>query len=247
MKVDAALYRNSGMFFALVLLCAVLAFWPSYFARLAEQPDARFHAHGVVMILWLALLVAQGVLIRANYRALHKRLGLSSYLLAPALILVTASFVHYRIGPVPPALTRLPDGALYFLALTLNSLVAFALLYGLAIYHRREPLVHARYMVCTVFPLFTPITDRLIGANAPGIVGLVPRIAGAPVLPVVGFILADVLLIGLVAWDWTANRRRDVFPIALGIVAAYHVSVLTFHEVPFWQDFGRWFLRLPLS
>ena len=144
-------------------------------------------------------------------------------------------------------LTRLPDNVLYFLALTLNSLIAFALLYGLAIYHRREPLVHARYMVATVFPLFTPVTDRLIGAHAPAIVELVPRIAGAPVLPVAGFVLAHAMLVGLAVWDWAANRRLDVFPVALAIVAAYHVSVLTFHEVPFWQDFGLWFLRLPLS
>jgi len=247
MKLDAALYRNSGTFFALFLLFALLAFWPSYFTRLAAQPDARFHMHGIVMTGWLALLVAQGVLIRANFRTLHKVLGLTSYLVAAALVITTVTFVHYRIGPVPPGVTRLPPGVLYFLALTVNSLVAFALLYGLAIYHRHEPLVHARYMVCTVFPLFTPVTDRLIGAHLPALVQLVPRMDGAPILPVVGFVLADVLLIGLTVWDWAANKRLDVFPVALAIVAAYHVSVLTFHVLPFWQDFGLWFLRLPLS
>jgi hypothetical protein len=247
MKLDAALYRSSGTFFALILLFALLAFWPSYFTRLADQPDSRFHVHGVVMTAWLALLVVQGVLIRANFRTLHKVLGLSSYLLAAALVITTVTFVHYRIGPVPPDVTRLPAGVLYFLALTLNSIVAFAWLYALAIYHRHEALIHARYMVCTVFPLFTPVTDRLIGAYLPGIVELVPRIDGAPVLPVAGFLLADLMLVGLLIWDWAANRRLDVFPAALGIVAVYHVSVLTFHELPFWQDFGLWFLRLPLS
>jgi hypothetical protein len=102
-------------------------------------------------------------------------------------------------------------------------------------------------MVCTVFPLFTPVTDRLIGAHLPALVQLVPRMDGAPILPVVGFVLADVLLIGLTVWDWAANKRLDVFPVALAIVAAYHVSVLTFHVLPFWEDFGLWFLRLPLS
>jgi hypothetical protein len=247
MKPDAVLYRSSATFFALFLLFAVAAFWPSYFSRLFEQPDGRFHVHGAVMTLWSVLLVVQGVLIRGQHRTLHKALGKASYAVAPALVLTTASFVHYRIGPVPPGLTALPSGVLYFLALTLNSLVAFALLYGLAIYHRREPAVHGRFMLCTVFPLFTPITDRLIGAYLPGIVALVPRIEGAPVVPIAGFLLADAMLLGLAIWDWAANRRLNVFPAALAIITAYHVSVLTFHALPAWEQFGLWFLRLPLS
>ena len=64
---------------------------------------------------------------------------------------------------------------------------------------------------------------------------------------VVGFLLADVLLLALAIWDWRANRRKDVFPIALGMMVLYHVSVLTLYRVPLWKAFGEWFVKLPLS
>jgi len=69
----------------------------------------------------------------------------------------------------------LPDIAFFQFALMLNAIAAFVVLYGLAIYYRRQPLQHARYMGCTVFPLFTPITDRLIYAHWPSLTSLVPR------------------------------------------------------------------------
>ena len=108
----------------------------------------------------------------------------------------------------------LPPFALHFLALTLISIVAFALFYALAIWFRRDAQLHARWMVCTVFPLVTPVTDRLIGAHFQPVIGLVPQIDGSPILPAAGFLLADLVLVALTVWDWRANRRLGVFPAA---------------------------------
>jgi hypothetical protein len=101
-------------------------------------------------------------------------------------------------------------------------------------------------MIASVFPLFTPVTDRLIGRYLPSIVALVPRVGGSPVVPTAGFLLADAILIGLSLWDWATNKRV-VFPVALGVLVLYHASVLTFYQFGFWQAFGRWFVSLPLS
>lgn len=245
MRAEAVLYRTSARFFALFLLCLVFAFWPSYFARLFEQPNWRFHLHGVALTLWALMLVAQAQLIRTGRRALHRRIGQASYLLAPAVVAITTSFVHYRVAGA--ASSTAPSFVAYFLALTLNSLVAFALFYGLAIYRRRDAARHARWMIATAFPLFTPITDRLIGVHAPALVAFAPRIDGTPVLPVFGFALADLVLLGLAAWDWRANRRVDVFAQALLVLALYHASVLVLHRVPAWHAFCEWFLGLRLS
>jgi hypothetical protein len=247
MSADGALYRTSARFFALFLACLVLAFWPSYFARLFEQPNWRFHLHGVALTLWGVMLVAQAQLIRTGRRALHRRIGKASYVLAPAIVAITTSFVHYRVASAAPNLDRLPSFVAYFLTLTLGSLVVFAVFYGLAIYRRRDAGRHARWMIATAFPLFTPITDRLIGAHWPALAALAPRIDGSPILPVFGFALADLLLLGLAVWDWRANRRGDVFVTALLVLALYHVSVLTLYRVPAWHAFCAWFLGLPLS
>jgi hypothetical protein len=247
MRAEVGLYRWSPRFFAVFLLLMVWAFWPSYFTRLFEQPDVRFHLHGAALTLWCVMLVLQAQLIRTQRRGFHKQIGKLSYVVAPAVIAITASFVHYRVAGSVPSLERLPPFVLYFLALTLNSLVAFALFYGLAIYWKRNSLRHARWMVCTVFPLFTPVTDRLIGAHLPALVPLVPRIQGSPILPVVGFAAADLILLALALWDWRVHKRTDVFPLALGAMLLYHVSVLTLHDVAAWHAFCAWFLGLPLS
>lgn len=246
-RPDGLIFRHSGKLFVAFLAAMVWAFWPSYFSRLFEQPNFRFHAHGIALTLWCVMLVVQSQLIRTGRRRLHRRIGKLSYVLAPAVVVITTSFVHYRVAGALAGVPVLPSSALYFLALTLNSLVAFALLYGLAIFYRRDAQTHARYMVCTLFPLFTPVTDRLIGAHLRPLIDLVPRIDGSPVLPVAGFVLADALLLALTVWDWRANRRLDVFPVALGIVALFHVSVLTFHGLGAWNAFAVWFLSLPLS
>jgi hypothetical protein len=243
----APVYRHSARFFIAFLVLVVWAFWPSYFARLFEQPSFWFHAHGIVLTLWCALLVVQAQLIRTQRRGWHKKLGKSSYLLAPAVVVITTVFVHLRVGSALRGVPQLPAFGLHFLALTLLAIAVFALFYGLAIHHRREPQVHARWMICTVFPLFTPVTDRLIGAHFRALIEVVPRIGGNPILPAVGFALADLILLVLALWDWRANHRLNVFPIALGVLLTYHVGALTLHHVAQWNSFCVWFLGLPLS
>ena len=236
------LYRFGVHFFALFSAAMLLAFWPSYFSRLASQPSIHTHAHGLTMTLWVTLLVGQAWLIRSGHRATHRKLGFASYGLAPSLVIAALSFMHYQLRNVP----ALDPVVLYFMSLVVNALVAFVLLYGLAMWYRREPAIHARLMIATLFPLFTPVTDRLIGRYVPAVVPLVPRIGGSPVVPTAGFLMADVMLIALSVWDWHTNQRR-VFPIALGVLVAYHVSVLTFYQFGFWRAFGEWFMTLPLS
>jgi hypothetical protein len=237
------LNQRSVWLFGAFAIAMLIAFWPTYFSRLDQQPSYHPHAHGLAMTAWCVLLVSQAWLMRTGRRDLHRGIGAASYVIVPLMVVTTVNFVHFRLRGAPV----LDAVALYFLALVVNALVAFLVLYGLAIYHRRRPAQHARFMVCSVFPLFTPVTDRLFGRYLPEIVPLVPRIDGSPVLPVAGFLLADFLLVALAVWDWRTHRRRDVFPAALGVLLLYHVSVLTFHRFPAWQSFAAWFVTLPLS
>ena len=55
-----------------------------------------------------------------------------------------------------------------------------------------------------------------------------------------GFLLADALLVGLSVWDWRAHRRWNVFPLALLVLLAYHVSAMTVHQLGAWQAFCAW-------
>jgi hypothetical protein len=238
------LYHFGGRLFAVFAMAMFVAFWPSYFSRLADQPSSHHHAHGLAMSAWLALLIAQASLMRGGNRALHRRLGLLSYLLVPVIVVVTLRFVHYTLQEVP----RLgaSASALFFLALVVMTLVMFVALFGLAMLYRKQPAVHARFMVATLFPLFPPVTDRLIGRFMPSIIDAMPRIGGGPIVQCAGFAIADTILVGLSIWDWQANGRR-VFPIALAIVVTGQAAILTLHRFGFWQAFGPWFVALPIS
>lgn len=247
-RPEPFLYRFGARFFAVFLALAVLAFWPSYFARLFEQPNFWFHAHGIALTAWLALLVAQAQLIRTQRRALHRSLGKLSYAIAPAVVVISALFVHHRftagLAAVPP---QLPPMALHFLALTLLSLVTFGVFYAAAIVQRRDAQTHARWMIATLFPLFTPVTDRLTGAYLRPLVAYVPRIEGNPILPAVGFAAADLILLALTIWDWRANRRFGVFAATLAVLVLYHAGTLGLHLVPAWNAFCVAFLGWPLT
>jgi hypothetical protein len=237
------LYHFGVRLFAAFTVAMAVAFWPSYFSRLADQPSLHHHAHGLAMTAWLALLVTQASLMRSGARPLHRRLGLLSYLLVPVIVVVTLRFVHYTLQEGPPTLGAY---SLFFLALVVVTLVMFVALFGLAMLNRAKPAVHARYMVATLFPLFPPVTDRLIGRFLPSIIADMPRIGGGPIVQCVGFGIADAILAGLAIWDWTANGRL-VFPVALAVVVAGQAAILTLHTFGFWQTFGTWFVQVPLT
>ena len=237
-----AVYRHGLRLFIVFSLAMLVAFWPSYFARLSSQPTYHPHAHGLTMTLWVLLLVAQAWLIANGQRQTHRQTGPLSYALVPALVVGALNFLHFRVRDAED----LGASGLLFVTLVVNALVAFLALYSLAMWYRTQPALHARFMIASVFPLFTPVTDRLIGRYLPSIVPLVPRVGGSPVVPTAGFLLADVILIALSVWDWTTNRRL-VFPVTLVVLVLYHVSVLTFYRFGVWQAFGRWFVALPLS
>jgi hypothetical protein len=240
MKLERTLFQKSYLYFIVFFLLMLLGFWFTYFTKILEQDNYRRHTHGITLILWCGMLILQPYLIRNKKYALHRQIGKLSYLIMPLIVLTTVDLLKYTLRKK----ATLDTGSFFFIALVLNGLIAVSLLYGLAIYHKKKPTLHARYMICTAFPMFTPITDRIISFFLPGIVPYLPMINNRPIRPVVGFLMADILLVGLCIWDWKSHRRWNVFPVALGLLLMYHYSVLNFYKFPFWQSFCQWFFEL---
>jgi hypothetical protein len=240
MKLERTLYQKSYLYFIGFFLFMLAAFWLTYFTKLLSQENYRMHTHGVTLILWCVMLIVQPYLIRTRQFGWHTTIGKFSYVLVPVMIFTTVDLLHNRLH-INPTLGTMDY---FFVALVLNALVAFLILYGLAIYHRKNPTVHARYMVCTALPMFTPITDRIIFIYFPSWVKYLPTIDQNPIAPVVGFVLADLILIGLCIWDWKSHKRWNVFPVALVILLGYHYSVMTFYQFEYWQTFSNWFYQL---
>ena len=116
------------------------------------------HVHGIALLLWCLLLIVQPYLIRTKRNGLHKQVGKFSYLLVPIIAYSTVDLYKFRLRE----LTALSTRDYLFTASVLNALLTFLIFYGLAIYFRKSPAIHARYMVCTVFALFTAVIDRII-------------------------------------------------------------------------------------
>jgi hypothetical protein len=238
---DRALHRGAVIGLAAFFVFALWGFWPSYYSRLSAPIDIHFHLHGLALTAWCVLLVAEAFLMRGNNRQTHRKLGAVSYVLVPVLAATTLSLVHFRMSG-----GSLPDIGFYQFALMFNAVVCFVVLYAVAMIYRRQALVHARFMICTIFPLFTPITDRLIYVHWPSLVTSLPALDGVPLVQMAGFALTDVLLVGLIAWDWRKNNRFGAFASALVVLLLYQASVLTFYRFEFWQAFTYWFRSLPL-
>lgn len=237
MKLERTLFQKSYLYFAVFFVFVLLAFWLTYFTRIVHQENYRLHTHGITLLLWCLMLIAQPYLIRTRKNELHKRIGKFSYVLVPLMVFTTVDLLHYRLHGLPSLGTM----DFFFVALVLNALIAFVIFYGLAIFHRKNSGLHARYMICTIFPMFTPVTDRIIHIYLKSFVPYLPTIEGNPIAPVVGFLLANLILIGLSIWDWTSHKRWNVFPFALIILIMYHYSVLNFYKFSFWQSFSAWF------
>jgi uncharacterized membrane protein YozB (DUF420 family) len=166
---------------------------------------------------------------------LHRRIGKFSYVLVPALVFTTLDLFRYRIKSQPAI-----DYA--SVALVLNALIAFIILYGLAIYYRKKSALHARFMLCTVFPFLTPATDRIMFVYFPSTIEYFPMLNGQPNVMILGFALADIILIGLCIWDWRSHRRLNVVPIALVVLLIYHYSANTFYQYNFWKSLSDWLI-----
>ncbi len=240
MKLEKTLFQKSHFYFIVFFLFALLAFWLSYFTKILDQENYRMHTHGITLILWCLMLISQAYLIRTKNNAWHKRIGKFSYVLVPLIIFTTLDLLKYRLEEV----TTLGPLDFFFIALVVNALIAFAILYGLAILYRKKSALHARFMICTIFPMFTPITDRIIYTYFPSILPYLPAIEEVPTAPIVGFLMADLILIGLSIWDWISHKRWNVFPVALAILLFYHYSVLNFYQFDFWKSFCQWFTHL---
>lgn len=74
-----------------LLTLALLAFWPTYLSRPFASIDAYTHVHAVSGTAWLALLLAQPILLLASRPTLHTALGRTSFVVAPVFVVSRSS------------------------------------------------------------------------------------------------------------------------------------------------------------
>ncbi len=241
--MDRAIHKNSAVVLSAVFLLSFWAFWPAYLSGALTQVDWRVHFHAITLSLWCVLMVMQAYLIRSNRRSIHKQTGKLSYLLAPLVVIASLSAVHNLLG------REAPEGVeRYGLAFVLGLVAQFVFAYALAIYHRTNPVIHARFMICTALPMVPPILDRIMlyYLLPPPRAGFLPTIEGNPTYQFVSYAVVNAVLVVLSIWDWRSRRRLNVFPVVLGAFVAFQVIPVLVYGTDFWGRFYEWFLGLPL-
>ena len=155
-------FNKAGSYLIALLLIAILGFWPSYFAKFFDGTASftqYIHAHAVVMMLWVVVLIIQPILIRKGKLSLHRLIGKMSYLLFPLVIIAGALLAHHR--------AEFANNIARNLFIPFKDIVVLLVAYSIAIYYRKDVAVHARAMIATAIPFLEPALVRFLGWSLP--------------------------------------------------------------------------------
>ncbi len=156
--VGWSFWQKMALGLALFIVLGFAQFAARGFVNVGTVP-LWVHLHGVAMLVWLALGVAQPSLANGRNLALHRKLG---WIGMGAALTVTvlgsfAGIMAIRLGRQPPFFT--PP---YFLALTQIGIVVFAAMVTAAVLKRRDTLWHQRLMLGSTILLLEPALGRVL-------------------------------------------------------------------------------------
>lgn len=226
-----AMYRASPLFFIALLALAVPAFWPSYFFPKKYETDWHVHLHGIAMFLWMLLLIVQSSLIRYKAFEVHRALGKSSFVLVPVIVASTLLLANYRMR------SGLNKELVYFFYVQAALLVQFTAAYAGAIFERRTPAAHMRFMVCTALALVDPILARVLYNHF----GIEP-----PLMQAITYAVTDLVLVGLILHDKLNAHYTRVYPAMLVLFVATQVPTFFVPQWREWVQLTQAFAKLPL-
>lgn len=168
----------------LVATIAFVGFWASYFGPLLSagtvDKPAILHFHAGVYVGWLLIFVTQTVLAATGRIAAHKKLGTFAIgygvlVVAAGLLAAFGMFVlRVQAGSAAEAQGRLLG--------PLVDMSAFAPLFAAAIYYRRKPELHKRFMVVATTYLLVAAVGRMPFLGEPRNLYVLHLIWVAPIL-----------------------------------------------------------------
>jgi uncharacterized membrane protein len=222
---------------ATLLVLSVAAFWRPYFSHLVSVAEPYVHVHVFFVALWMAALIAQPLLIRARRFDVHRAIGRTSFVLAPAVALTALLLAHSRFSRMDEAtLAR----SLFALYLPLMATTGFLTSYTLAVAFRRRRDAHAAFMLGTALALVDPIVVRLIFFYTSA--GDVHWI-----YDVIGIALVGTTLTILIVLSSRLPRARKAFAALLVLFGTLSAGWFTLARTEAWAAFARWFVALPLT
>jgi hypothetical protein len=235
-------FNKADYYFIVFLAVVLLGFWDRYFSQLIagfSHNANYFHFHGVIALVWIAMLIVQPILIRRKKLGLHRLIGKLSFLVMPLLIISLLMVTHY--------LGVLTNSELNFIDVTIGNNVGGGIgivlfFYIIAMWNRHDVNIHARAMIATAIPFIDPALARLL-------LGLFPHIPPTIITPIT-FSSVSILLIILIIAERKVIKGRWIFPTCLAINVVFSALLYTgtVIKIPVIDPaFGKWFKQLPLT
>lgn len=227
MRSDRLFYSGMGLAIAVTVIWGFAASF--YFARWMERPPlapemtALLYLHGAIFTLWVALMVAQPLLIASRNVALHRRVGWLGAGIAAAMVLAgnVAGIAAMHVG-----FRGLGDPYVFY-AVPFFSINSFAIVVWLAIRWRNYSETHKRLILlanCTI-----------LGA-AIARIPLAPVQAGAPFSFIFG---PDLIILAGMLYDWrTRGRVHRVWVRGGAAIVATQIAMMAVMGTSWWHAFA---------
>lgn len=223
-------YAHAPFWFTLLLAAALVGFFPSYYGRLGDA-SLTHHFHGATSTCWMLLLIGQAYLVRRRQLRWHRAIGRASIVLAIMFVISGGMIVRWMLTD-PNPFSRMFGPRLAFLDVT--SVLFFLFAYVMAIVHRKDMQLHARYMASTALPLLPPALGRVYG------IFVLPAGSSFDLALHLAFLTAELVVVALLVDDWRKGKIRAPYLILLATLIVQQASF----EVPPasapWQPVVAW-------
>ena len=228
-------YRNTAIFIFLILIAVQWGFYQSYTSQFPKFNNITplIHVHGALLMTWMLLLIVQPLLIQYRRANLHRTIGKVSWVLGPLIII--SLFLIGKGGYHRGLEANVPEqNMLVFIVLDMRGFLSFAIFWSLAMFHRKVPDTHMRYMIATGILAIGPGIGRGLGQSFGLTLGTSLTITDVADLVIVGLLLAvDVY------------RKKNYKPFLTVFLVLLVGSVLwQIRDTALWQTFAKHYAEL---
>jgi uncharacterized membrane protein len=225
--------RKPWPIFATAVVLAVVGFWPSFFAQLANAPLPH-HVHGWSATAWMLLPLIQYALIRKGERGLHRRLGHASGVLA-AIVASSGVYVVRMMAHANIATFRLASVKFVWLDLTGIALFCVYVVFAISAARRRDIRLHVSALIASALIPLEAALERLFLNLIPTVVTDFDAALYAALL------FLEVGCAAIVLLEWRSGRVRWPIPALLAYYLGMHVTLTPIATSERFQSFCDWF------
>ena len=224
-----SMFLGAGM---LATLIAFIGFWPTYFGPLllgTLETTVLIHVHAVVQIGWLALFIAQALLVRSSRRDLHVKLGRLTFAFS-IVVMCAAIAVSFDTFGRHVALGESVIGQRRLFGF-LRDVIGFTSFILAGWLFRHKPETHKRLMIVATVILVMPAVGRM-------------KFLGSPVSLSNFMLVWPLPIYALMVHEYLKQRRvHPVYLIGIAAMLAMRL-VLPLRTSETWMTISSWFVPL---